>query len=118
MALHNDFGKEGERIAKDYLIKAGYQVLAENFQFSHVEIDLIVRKGNELIFVEVKSRGSAKYGYPENFVNKEKRKYLKRAARAYLATVSHRGEVRFDIIAILKENQIFKELQHFEDAFF
>ncbi|MEY3843302.1 MAG: hypothetical protein RIR80_874 [Bacteroidota bacterium] len=118
MAVHNDFGKEGEKIAKAYLIKSGYQLLAENFQFNHVEIDLIVRKGNQLIFVEVKSRGSAKYGYPENFVNKEKRKYLKRAARAYLATVSHQGEVRFDIIAILKEDQIFKELQHFEDAFF
>jgi putative endonuclease len=118
MAIHNDFGREGEQIAKAYLLKEGYQIIAENYQFSHVEIDLIAYKNNLLVFVEVKSRGTSKYGHPENFVNKDKRKHLKRAARAYLAGSSYRGEVRFDIIAIIKERHLFKELKHFKDAFF
>ncbi len=118
MAEHNDFGVLGENLAKDYLVGKGYQILKERYKYSNAEIDLIAEFDKQIIFVEVKSRKSNLYGNPEVFVNKEKRRNLKKAARAYLEKSTHVGEVRFDIISIVHTNGQLQELKHFEDAFF
>lgn len=118
MAEHNETGQKGEDLAKEFLAKKGYQILKCNFRTSNSEVDIIAKKGAEIIFVEVKVRGTISFGQPEMFVNKEKRRHMKKVARAYIDMVKHTGPARFDIISIVNGPFGFSEITHFEDAFF
>lgn len=118
MAEHNVTGQKGEELAKEFLVSKGYQILKSNFRTSNSEVDIIAKKDSEIIFVEVKVRGSISFGQPEMFVNKEKRRHMKKVARAYIDMVKHDGPARFDIISIVNGPFNFTELTHFEDAFF
>ena len=116
MAQHNDLGKQGELIARKYLENNGYQILETNWQYSHAEIDILALKDDILAIIEVKTRSSDHYGKPEMFVSKKKINLLKNAANYYVQSNNLDVEIRFDIIAIIK-NQYVEEIEHFEDAF-
>jgi putative endonuclease len=118
MAEHNVTGQKGEELAKEFLANKGYQILKCNFRTSNSEVDIIAKKDQVLVFVEVKVRGNISFGRPEMFVNKEKRRHKKKVARAYIDMVKHQGEARFDIISIVNGPFGFIEITHFEDAFF
>jgi putative endonuclease len=118
MAEHNVTGQKGEELAREYLANKGYQILKCNFRTSNSEVDIIAKKDQVIIFVEVKVRGSILFGRPEMFVNKEKRRHMKKVARAFIEMVKHSGEARFDIISIVNAPFGFTEITHFEDAFF
>lgn len=77
-------GIEGEVEAVNYLIREEYQILCKNFRCKQGEIDIIARDKKNIIFVEVKTRTSFKYGEAKEAVNKEKRKHIYEAARYYL----------------------------------
>lgn len=123
MALHNTIGHIGEDLANDRLTKNGYQVIHRNWRppYGHTEVDLIAVKGNELIFVEVKTRTSDLFGAPEEYVDYKKQCHLFQAARAYLAHKTINGFfcLRFDVIAIIldKHTHECKSYRHIEDAF-
>lgn len=117
MAAHNDFGKEAEQIAADFLIKEGHQILERNFTFGHAEIDIISQKGNILHIVEVKARNSSAYGTPESFVNKQKIDLLVKAANHYIQKNDLDLEVQFDIVSIVK-NSVEFNITYIEDAFY
>ncbi|MFD2583014.1 YraN family protein [Pedobacter vanadiisoli] len=117
MALHNDLGKESEKIAKQYLEDHGYEVLDENWTHGKAEIDLIVYKNGIMIFVEVKSRSSVTFGQPEEFVHKAKQIQMELAANAYIDLMKHENDIRFDIIAITFTKNKNYNLNHIEDAF-
>ncbi len=108
-----EIGKEGEARAENFLKEKGYEVIAKNYRFKRSEIDLIVRQGNWLVFVEVKLRSSSMFGNPEQSVNEAKRKKVMEGAAQYLLDTNWQGNVRYDIVAIHK-----KEIVHFEDAFY
>lgn len=116
MATHNNFGFQGEEIARKFLIDKGYIVLEKNWRYRKAEIDIIAQKENILAIVEVKTRSSNYYGNPENFVNSKKIKLLVEAANEYVLKKNLDIEVRFDIIAILGKNEKFR-IEHFESAF-
>ena len=116
MAQHNDLGKQGELIAQKYLENKGYQILETNWQYSHAEIDILALKDDILAVIEVKTRTSDYYGKPEMFVSKKKINLLKNAANYYVKMNNLDVEIRFDIIAIIK-NQYVEEIEHLEDAF-
>ena len=79
MAYHNELGKIGEKLAAEYLINKGYEILAQNFYFDKAEIDIISKKDNNiLVVVEVKTRNSDFFGDPQGFVTPSKIKRLKR----------------------------------------
>ena len=118
MAEHNVTGQKGEELAKEFLANKGYQILKCNFRTSNSEVDIIAKKDQLIIFVEVKVRGNISFGQPEMFVNKEKRRHMKKVARAFIDMVKHQGEVRFDIISIVNCPFGCTEITHFEDAFF
>ncbi|NJK86413.1 MAG: YraN family protein [Bacteroidales bacterium] len=65
-------GKECEKIAVEYLIQQGFEILDVNWRFNHKEIDVIARNEKEIVFVEVKSRKSSYFGAPEESVNRKK----------------------------------------------
>ncbi len=117
MATHNDFGIEGEAIAERYLTTKGYSILAKNYRFEKSEIDIIAKKENILIFVEVKARTDNRYGFPEEAISDKKKEKLMEGAEAYLLENNLQCPIRFDVIAITKSANSM-EIEHIVDAFF
>ena len=95
-------GARGEDLACSFLIRQGVKIRNRNFRVRGGEIDIIAIDGAELIFVEVKARSSAHYGFPEEAVTRTKLLRICRAIKAYLTSRSTPSSVayRFDIIAI------------------
>jgi putative endonuclease len=110
-------GKEGEDLAADFLVRQGYEIVERNFRYRRSEIDLIVRKENWLVFVEVKMRSSDAFGYPEEFVDYKKAKNIVYGAEQYTFENDYNGNVRYDVVAITMRNGV-PDLKHFEDAFY
>ncbi len=118
MAQHNDFGRRGELLAKQFLEQQGYEILDENWCFGKAEVDLIAYKNKTIIFIEVKTRSGNGFGQPEDFVDGKKQNLLSEAAEEYIFLMQHQGEIRFDIIAILFDKKLENyKLRHIEDAF-
>jgi putative endonuclease len=117
MAYHNELGKLGEQLAVDYLSRNGFTILERNFMYDKAELDIIAQKEKKVIVVEVKTRNSAFFGDPQDFVTKAKIKLMVKAANEYVLSKNIDLEVRFDIIAILK-NQHIEKIEHFENAFY
>lgn len=117
MAYHNDLGTIGEELAAAYLLDKGYVILERNFRFQKAEIDIIAQKGDVIVIVEVKTRNSAFFGDPQEFVTPGKIKLLVKAANEYIVSNNLKEEARFDIIAIVK-NKTVEEITHFENAFY
>ncbi|MEI8280585.1 MAG: YraN family protein [Bacteroidota bacterium] len=93
-------------------------MLHHNWRFGKKEVDLVVYKDGTLIFVEIKTRSSFDFGFPEEAVTKQKKSYMKAAAEAFLEQYQEYEFVQFDIISILMQHNEVKELIHFEDAFY
>lgn len=110
-------GKKGEQLAADYLEGNGYQIEERNFRFKRAEVDIICRKAQLLIFVEVKYRSSKGYGLPEEFVSVNQQEKIISAAEEYMLVNDWSGEVRFDILAILSSRGAV-EIMHLKDAFY
>ena len=117
MAEHNELGKFGEELALDFLQKNGYDILETNWTFQKAEIDIIALKENSLAVVEVKTRSSIEFGLPQDFVKPKKIQLLVKAVNEYIVSNDLDVEVRFDIIAIYKEDKTYK-IEHIEDAFY
>ncbi|WP_372745198.1 YraN family protein [Lutibacter sp.] len=117
MATHNELGNKGEEIAIDFLQKNNYKILETNWRFKKAEVDIIALKKGVLAVVEVKTRSSNYFGDPQDFVNQKKIQLLVEAINEYVISKNLDVEVRFDIIAILKNQDKF-EVNHLKDAFF
>lgn len=118
MARHNLLGKRGEKVAISWLIQQGYCILARNWRFKRSEIDIIARKSDILVIVEVKTRSSSNFGRPSDFVRSRKMKMLVDAATEFAVSQDHDGEVRFDIIGVEPLPTGSYRLRHLEDVFF
>ena len=116
MAAHNEFGKQGEELAAQYLINKGYEILERNWCNIHKEIDIIAKDGKDLVIVEVKTRQTDEYGNPDVAVTKQKQWRLISAANAYVYQNRLDINTRFDIISIIIRDDI-PEINHIEDAF-
>jgi len=117
MASHNDLGEKGEQLAVDFLIKKGYDIIERNYRFDKAEVDIIARQKDTLAIVEVKTRSSKDFGNPQDFVNTKKINLLVKAVDEYINIKDLEVDVRFDIIAIVKEGKGF-DIEHLEDAFY
>ena len=117
MAEHNDLGNLGETLALEFLQKKGYTILATNWTFQKAEVDIIAQKDAILAVVEVKTRSSIDFGLPQDFVKPKKIQLLVKAVNEYIVSNDLDVNVRFDIIAIYKEENTYK-IEHFEDAFY
>ncbi|MAX69898.1 MAG: endonuclease [Flavobacteriaceae bacterium] len=117
MAQHNELGKKGEQLAVDFLLKNSYEILERNYRFDKAEVDIIAQKDDILAIVEVKTRSSLDFGNPQDFVKPKQIKNLVKAVDAYITENDLDVEARFDIVAIVKENNTFK-IEHLENAFY
>lgn len=94
-------GASGERVAKEYLERHGYEILETNFRCSLGEIDIIAREGDYLVFVEVRTRRNLKYGTPEESITPNKKLKLIELANSYLQEHGDPLSLwRIDIVAI------------------
>ncbi|MFP4844733.1 YraN family protein [Winogradskyella sp. PE311] len=117
MAQHNELGKQGEQLAVDFLIKNNYEIIERNYRFDKAEVDIIAKKENILAIVEVKTRSTLDFGNPQDFVKPKQIKNLVKAVDEYVTENDLDIEVRFDIIAIVKEKEKFI-IEHLENAFY
>jgi putative endonuclease len=116
MAQHNELGKRGEELAVTHLLASGYKIVARNFIYQKAEVDIIARKGNILAVVEVKTRSTPNFGDPQDFVKKKQINQLVKAIDYFVNEHHLDVEVRFDIVAIIK-NKAGTRLEHIKDAF-
>jgi len=113
---HIHTGNRGESLAADYLQKQGYTILYRNYRYRRAEIDVIAVKDAVLVFIEVKTRASDVFGYPEEAVNKRKERMLLNAAEEFILQQNWQKDIRFDIISVtLTQPEPF--IHHIQDAF-
>jgi putative endonuclease len=117
MALHLQRGKTGEQIACGELERRGFEIIARNWRNGNHEIDIIAQKNNTLHFIEVKTRHSLKFGYPEEAVTKKKFENLKLAAVAFLNQNPFKNCIQFDILSVLCINEKPVEFFFIEDVY-
>ena len=117
MARHNILGNKGEMLASRYLMEQGFAILEYNWRSGHKEVDLIAKERNVLVFVEVKTRSTDMYGDASEAVTPAKMRNVISAANAYLAMKNLDVEVRFDIVAIIGDDEQHK-IEHIRDAFY
>jgi putative endonuclease len=117
MADHNRLGKEGEDLAVAWFTERGYQVLYTNWRYSYHEIDLIAMHNNVLHFIEVKSRSSYSYGFPEEKVTRGKILRLFKAADEFLYRHPDYHDICFDILSIIKPFGKSAEYYFIEDVY-
>ena len=112
-------GSTGEQAAAAWLEIRGYRVIARNVRTRYGEIDLVARLGALVVFVEVKSRTSNRFGHPaEAIVSKKRRRLGQLAAMCLQRLGLEHCAVRFDVIAVhLDPDGRVREVEHIPDAF-
>lgn len=114
-----NIAKIGETFAAEHLEASGYKILNQNYRYQRGEIDLIAKQDNRIVFVEVKTRRSLKYGLPQGAVTIKKQRQISKVALAYLQSENLMDSpCRFDVIAIIlsPQSEILK-LEQIEGAF-
>lgn len=99
----NPRGEQAEALAADFLYGKGLRIVARNYRSRYGEIDLIVREGATVVFVEVRSRSSETYGGAAASITAAKREKLIKTAHHYLAGVSPLPPCRFDAVLVSGE---------------
>ena len=116
MAQHNQLGKWGEAVARDFLVGQGYAIVGQNQRVGNVEIDIIAMKGDGIMFVEVKTR-STRFTDPLDAITPAKMRRLCRAADNYIRSMNIPHRPQFDVIAVVGTPMHY-EIEHYPDAFF
>jgi putative endonuclease len=117
MAQHNELGKKGEQLAVNYLQENNYKIVERNYRFDKAEVDIIAKKKDILAIIEVKTRSSTEFGNPQDFVKPKQIQRLVKAVDEYVTVNDLDLEIRFDIIAIVKEKNNYT-IEHLKDAFY
>jgi len=113
--LHLQRGIYGEEMATKYLTEIGYRIIARNVSCRHGEIDIIASDGDEIVFVEVRTRSKGWMMPPECTVGPEKMKKLKRAARIWTEKRNYTGFWRIDLIAVTLDDDELSSIEHIKE---
>ena len=114
-----NIAKTGASVAVAHLNARGYEILEQNYRAVRGEIDLVAQDGDCIVFVEVKTRRSLKFGLPQAAVTAQKQRQISKVALAYLQTHNlFDAPCRFDVIAIHLSPQLeVLKLEQIENAF-
>jgi len=112
-------GEKGEAIAKDYLLKNGYEIIRTNYRTRFGEIDIIAKTEKYLVFVEVRAKSSLNFGSAEESISRVKKAKIRRVAQSFiLQEKAFKETLRFDVIAVIfNKHQELIETRHYENAF-
>ncbi|MFY9613201.1 MAG: YraN family protein [Tissierellaceae bacterium] len=109
-------GKEGERLAREYLMHEEYRILESNYRNKIGEIDIIAMDKEVLVFIEVKTRTSRSYGYAYEAVNYKKQRKIYNTSLIYIKDkMMDDFQLRYDIIEVYLTNNPY--INHIKDAF-
>ena len=118
MAAKDALGRRGEAIAARYLVGAGLSIVESNWRCPQGEIDLVARDGDELVFVEVKTRSSVAFGHPLEAITAAKLARLRRLAAAWCeAHPGNHDRIRIDAVAVIARTLGVIEVEHLERVF-
>ncbi len=110
-----ELGKLGEELAERHLRQKGYRTLERNFRTRYGEIDLVMKDGEYLVFVEVKSRRSLVCGEPHEAIDGRKKDQLLKMAEEYLERNPFGGDLRFDGVSVYFSPGAAEQILHWED---
>ena len=117
MASHRDLGIRGEQLAAAHLETLGYTILERNYRSGRREIDLIVRRGNLVAFVEVKTRAGEGFGHPLEAITALKRREVERVAVHWHRRDGRRWQhFRFDAVGVLIRRGAAPVIEHIPNA--
>lgn len=115
----HDLGRWGEDRAAAFLRARGWTILARNYRWGRREVDLVVRRGRLVAFVEVKTRSGTGFGPPQEAITRLKRREVEAVAADFLRR-RPQGEVdvRFDAVAVVapRGDRAGARVEHLEDA--
>jgi len=116
---NREFGALGEKLAAGYLKKNGYKILEKNYKNKLGEIDIIAREGDEIVFVEVKSRSADPYLGGAYAVDRRKQFHILRTASVYLSETRCTLQPRFDVMEMEIDRAAGKlvRVNHYRAAF-
>ncbi len=122
MARKDDLGRQGEKYAAEYLTGAGYRILARNWRCPQGEIDLVTSLGDEIVFVEVKTRSSVRFGHPFEAITVQKLARLRRLAAAWCDSAegagrARRHRIRIDVVGVIAVPGEAPIVEHLEGVF-
>lgn len=131
MSSHIEFGRKGEDLAADWLVRHGFIIIGRNWRHGRYEVDLIAGRGAVLHFIEVKTRRSLVYGHPEESVSRKKIEHMMQGAAGWLLRRPRYRRVQYDVLAITyaknnsrevtsssrEERSIPPEIVFFEDVY-
>lgn len=111
-------GRQGEELAVQFLRRKGYAIIERNAWQGRYEIDIVARKGDTIVFAEVRTQRPGNPVAPEDTVGPVKQRHIRQAARHYRTYHPDReAYYRFDIVAIVLPEAGEPEITHYEDAF-
>lgn len=118
MAHNQRIGQFGETLAKNFLIKQGYEIIDANVKLSYQELDIVARKNGLTVFVEVKTRISQFYGPAENAFQFSKLECFRRGIEMYMANKNLAAEeIRADLITVdIDHFTKIAKLRHHKDV--
>ena len=112
-----DLGIWGENEAKKFLVKKAYTIIESNYRSPYGEIDIIAEKKGITVFVEVKTRSSLTFGWPEESISPAKELKLIQTAEEYLSKhAGHTCAWRIDVISVLRKPSGSTQIYHLENA--
>lgn len=115
---HLNLGAEGEAIAVSYLEGKGWTILEQNYRFERSEVDIVAYDQVCIVFVEVKTRRSSRFGYPEESVDARKQAHIQKASMAWLyERKMENSPIRFDVIGIELQKGLPPVIEHIKRAF-
>lgn len=111
-------GRRGEEVARKYLRRRRYKVLEKNWGSKWGEIDLVMKKGSVVAFVEVKAKRGEFYGSPEKMFDKKKLEQVKRMGWVWCGRKGWEGAVRVDVVAVVfeRESEKVKRVSHYKNV--
>ncbi|MBF0449189.1 MAG: YraN family protein [Candidatus Magnetomorum sp.] len=114
----HQLGRDSEQLAALYLQEHGYEIIQHNFRTRFGEIDIIARENKTIVFIEVKSRTSANYGYAVQALTRKQQLRLSKTALTYLHQNHLKNQsARFDVVAIQKDPQSGIDIRLIKNAF-
>jgi putative endonuclease len=118
VAIQRTIGIDGEIAAVDYLRRIGYRILVQNYRSPPGEIDIVAEDGNSLVFIEVKTRSTSRFGTPQEAVDRKKQLKIARAALYYLSVHQiKRKDCRFDVVVVSVGSEQQRKIELMKNAF-
>lgn len=117
MSQHIEFGRQGEDLATGWLARQGFSILSRNWRHGRYEVDIIAGRSAILHFIEVKTRRSTYFGYPEESVSRKKIEHIMQGASAWLNQRPDYRRIQYDVLAITLTPKTAPEIVLFEDVY-